>query len=397
MGTMNEGQLRGKLYTLQIFYWMAFCAISGFATVFLISKNISSSQIGIIIAIGSILSVVMQFFTADIIKLMPGMTVRKFMTCLFLIGGLTSLGVLIFNQNNVVLACLYCLLFIILYTTQPLVTTLIYEYANQGLEIVFASTRGVGSLVYALTSFVLGLWLERSSSLSLPTLFSFALFVLTILLVSMPEVSTANSVDITKELHATSLLDFPRKYPGFLFFVSALVLIFGFHTLTNVYLPQMVQAVGGGNKQIGFAIALAGLCELPTMLGFKKLEDKINVVMLLRIAVVFFVVKALIYVWASSFIGIQLSQLLQMFSFALITPAYAHYVNELMTPVDRIKGQTFVMAGVTLGNVLGSLAGGFILDVAPVKVMLQVGLGLTILGMTLALFSLKGKEKALLR
>lgn len=396
---MNATQARivkMKLYLVQILYWMAFCAISGFATVFLVSRNIPSGEIGVIIALGSILSVFMQFSTSNLLEAFPKLTVRKMMYLFFGMGSIFGILVILFSQQTLLLAILYCLLFIILYNTQPLVTTLIYAYANAGLEITFSSTRGVGSLMYAITSFLLGLWLEKFTTLSLPVLFTFGLGFLALLIFSLPEVETDEAAEALND-NATPLKEFPKKYPAFFLFIIGLVFVFSFHTITNVYLPQMVESVGGGSKEIGFAIALAGICELPAMLGFKKLEEKFNVVVLLRISVLFYFFKGIIYVWASTFIGLQMSQLLQMFSFALLTPAYAHYVNEWMSPNDRVKGQTFVMAGVTLGNVIGSLAGGIILDVTTVKTMLVIGLGLTFLGLVVTWFSLRGKEEVLVK
>ena len=119
---MNATQARivkMKLYLVQIFYWMAFCAISGFATVFLVSRNIPSGEIGVIIALGSILSVFMQFSTSNLLEAFPKLTVRKMMYLFFGMGSIFGILVILFSQQTLLLAILYCLLFIILYNTQP--------------------------------------------------------------------------------------------------------------------------------------------------------------------------------------------------------------------------------------------------------------------------------------
>ena len=392
MKDRQTGLIKVKLYLLQILYWMAFCAISGFATVFLLDHQLGSREIGAIIAIGSLCSVVIQFFTSSFISYFSGLTVRRLMALFYLMGAVASVGVLLWQGQPLLLAIIYCGVIVILFNTQPLVTTLIYEYINQGVPVVFASTRGIGSLTYAVTSFSLGLILERVSTISLPILFLISLVLLALLTLSLPEVETSSTAAVQSEQKGTSLAEFTKKYPRFFLFVLGIVLIFSFHTLTNVYLPQMVNAVGGGSKELGYAIALAGICELPTMFAFNKLAARFNVVRLLRFSAVFFLLKALIYLWAANFLGLQLSQTLQMFSFALITPAYAYYVNEWLEPADQISGQTFIMAGVTLGNVIGSLSGGFILAHGTVQQMLTFGVILTVVGVAVCWQSLRGKE-----
>ena len=51
-----------------------------------------------------------------------------------------------------------------------------------------------------------------------------------------------------------------------------------------------------------------------------------------------------------------------MGAFALYIPASVYYVNETMAPRDKFKGQAVMTATNTLGGVIGSLLGGFLLD-----------------------------------
>lgn len=394
MLSKDENALKGQVYLLQIFYWMSFCAISGFATVFLLSKNVANSQIGIIIATGSLLSVFAQFITGILIDKYPRFTLKKTMMLFFGLGTIIAIGVLLLANSAFWMALLYCLLIVLLFNVQPLVTAIIYDYANQGANVSFSFSRGLGSMMYATFSFFMGMWLEKHSTIWIPILSALLMAILFLIMLTLPEIQEGtDSAAILEE--PASLKTLHHKYPSFLYFFIGITLIFSFHTIINVYLPQIVTHVGGGNKEIGFAIALAAFCEIPTMFGFKKLESKFNVLVLLRISAIFFFVKALIYLVAPSFIVIQGGQLLQAVSFALITPAYAHYINEWMAPQDRVKGQTFMMAGITLGNVIGSLAGGWFLDHGGVSPLLIFGTGLTLIGMFILLGSLKNQEEVL--
>ncbi|WP_314059532.1 MFS transporter [uncultured Vagococcus sp.] len=390
MATLTSNGLKSRIYLLQAFYWMSFCSISGFATVFLISNTVPNSQIGLIIALGSLLSVFAQFMTGILIDKYRQLTVRKVMMVFFFLSGLVSLGTVIFVEQTLVMAVLYCLLIVLLFNSQPLVTSLIYDYINDGADLSFSFSRGLGSMMYASFSFVMGLWLEIHSTMWIPWMSTGLTMALLFIIWSLPELG---EFVVYEEVEApTSLKELHKKYPSFFLFLVGIAIIFSFHTIANVYLPQIVHHVGGGNKEIGFAIALAGFLEIPTMFGFKRLEEKFNVIVLLRISAVFFFIKAIIYVLAPNFIVLQSAQVLQALSFALITPAYAHYINEWMAPKDRVKGQTFMMAGVTFGNVIGSLVGGWLLDLSGVLQLLLFGLLQAGLGMVIILISLRRKK-----
>lgn len=391
-----KNSLKQQLNLLQGMYWVAFCSISGFATVFLLTKGLSSSTIGIIIASASLISVVAQFATGFILDHFVALTVKKLLNLYAGATAVLNVLILLVQSNTAVVALLYCISLVFLFNIQPLITTLVYQYINSGLQTSFSFSRGIGSLSYALTSFFLGKWLDTHSSLSVPILSTTMMVVLFMVLLSLPEVNSSvksreqSKKKVDKEASLGGLF---KKYPTLLSLLVGLCCIFIFHTTVNVFLPQMVANVGGKNAQVGYAIALAAFCELPVMLSFQRIEAKITVQNALRISGVFYFVRSLIYYFSHTFLMFIPAQLLQSFSFALITPAYAHYINELMSEEDQTKGQTFVMAAVTLGNVVGSLVGGQLVQNQGISAMLQFGILLSFVGMLIIFYTIK-KDKA---
>ena len=78
---------------------------------------------------------------------------------------------------------------------------------------------------------------------------------------------------------------------------------------------------------------------------------------------------------------------MQMGSFALYIPASVYYVNEVMEEQDKFKGQALMTGTNTLGGMIGSLLGGFLIDHAGVAVMNLAGLIMAVSGAVLiALF-----------
>ncbi|MGX7029951.1 MFS transporter [Vagococcus zengguangii] len=380
----------GKLALIQGLYWVMFCSVSGFATVYMLDRGISDAMVGIIIAIASLISVVVQIATGFIMEKMPSLSLRKIISGSLLTMGVINLLLMFFNQSDALIALLYCLAVVLLYNVQPLMTSLVYEYVNAGYRVSFSITRGIGSGTYALTSFLLGGWLAKHSSLSIPVVTTVVAFFLLALLFYLPHIADDRNV-LNKTVHeekqvTTNLL---KKYPSLLPLLVAIAMVFTFHTIVNVFLPQIITHVNGTKSQVGYAIAIASVVEIPVMFGFQWLERKFKVRNLLKISVIFFFIRSVLYLVAGNFLQIVPVQLLQMFSFAIITPAYAHYINELTEKKDNVKGQTFVMAAVTAGNVFGSFIGGQIITYGGVKNMLGLGVAVMVIGVIAMFYSMK--------
>lgn len=392
---VRDSKLRFQLNLFQLFYWMAFCGISGFATVYLLSQQITDIQIGLIVASGSLLSVCMQVLTGVFIDKFPALTVKKVILIFLGVTGIMMFGVLLVGNNPLFVSILYCLGLVFLLNLQPLVTALIYEYINNGANVSFSVSRGIGSMAYGLFSFGMGIWLESHSKAYIPLLSGLFMVILVGILAWLPKIKEEEDVLINQAVDGESSGSMFRQYPGLLSFILGIVSLFTFHTIVNVFLPQIIEHVQGGSRELGFVIALAAFCEIPIMFFFERLERRFGVRHLLQVSAIFFVLKAVIYATVPSFSVILTSQVLQSLSFALITPAYASYTNQWMKPTDRVKGQTFMMAAVTLGNVVGSLLGGQVLDRASVESLLVIGLGMTLLGMILMFISLRYSKKAI--
>lgn len=404
MTDITSMQTRLHLHVTQAIYWISFCFISGYATVYLLSKDFSDGHIGMIISLASLSSVVIQFSTGRILDSLKGLTVRKLMMFFVALITVTSFLLARFTFSDGLLSILYCLSLIFLLNLQPLVTSLIYEYINLGTPMSFSFSRGIGSLVFATTSLILGQWLATHSTQWLPNLSTLSMALLWVLLWRLPVVkderhheelaeqalkTATHEEKMNDSSQATSLF---KKYPNLALFMLGMTFIFSFHTIVNVYLPQILHRLGGGTSAVGTAIAVAAFCEIPVMFGFQRLEKKVSVEKLIQFSVVFFFIRSLIYLFASQLLAIVPAQLLQGLSFAILIPAYAHYVNQNMSALDRVKGQTYMMACVTLGNVIGSFVGGYILEWRNVTALLIFGTILAFLGMVSLIRSVRTHE-----
>ena len=123
---------------------------------------------------------------------------------------------------------------------------------------------------------------------------------------------------------------------------------------------------------MGFVMSLCAWVELPPMFLFSYMLKKAGSDVWYRLCGVFMAVKAVASLLAPSMSVYYLVQVLQLAGWGLIAIAPVYYVNQVIGAEDAIKGQAYMGMSYTVATVLASLAGGWLIDVAGVPVMLAV-------------------------
>ena len=91
--------------------------------------------------------------------------------------------------------------------------------------------------------------------------------------------------------------------------------------------------------------------------------------------------------------GFYAVQLFQMFGWALMTVSSVFYINAIMAPEDSVKGQACFTMSMTLGNVVGAIAAGRILDALGVQAMLAFGTASALAGAVIVLIFAQRTEE----
>ena len=392
---MKSPSLNLRFSSLQGIYWMCFCAMYGFASVFLLDKSFDNQGIGFILAASNILSVVLQPTLGSLIDRLDKLTLKFVMSSISMLT-IFLLALLIFLPSLPLQdALLYMLIVSLTLTLQPLINSLAFEHINAGMAINYGLTRGVGSLSFGITSFFLGQLLSRYNTIILPIICLGLYLLLLILILSFPNIDHTNS-SLTLPVHPVeklyvqeNTLTFIKKYKHFGFLLIGIAFLFLFHTIVNTYLVQIVTSLGGNDADFGLALTIATIVELPAMLGFGYLQQKFKSGKMLIFAGIFFVIRSFAFLFSTSLWMLVIAQLLQGLAFAVYTPAISYYVNKLMSHFDKIKGQTFVVGAATLGSVFGSIIAGWLLDSADIITMLSVGSVSAFIGSILIIYSVR--------
>ena len=378
---------------LQSAYWSAFCLAIMFASVFLLSKGLSNSEIGITIATGGAISAVAQPIVAGISEA-SRVPLRAWIAALAGLMTVVAAALFLPDLHWLLTAVFFGFLILTVQLIQPLVNALGMAALNSGVVLNFGVARAAGSLVFAVVSVTAGWSVDAYDTMIVPLLAIGAQLLLIVFALTfvyrqpaLPHVD----VDTPAAAAATAWEPLTRaRWRRFTFLLVGITLSMTSHNLINGYLFQIMTHHGGGSAEMGTAVMIGALVELPTMALWSWIVTRWPSGVMLKVAGVFFAVKSLATWLAGSVGALYFAQGLQLLAFAVLVPASIYYVNALMAPQDRVKGQAYMTMTHTLGTVVGSLAGGFLLDAAGVPTMLLVG---TVIATAGAVFMIASAER----
>jgi MFS transporter, PPP family, 3-phenylpropionic acid transporter len=380
---------------IQIVFIMGYCTMLSFAAVFLLSRGLTNTQVGITLTLGSILSLFLQPMIASFTDGSERFSLRAITAVVTAVMAGLSYLLLILPPLVFPTMILYMLLVAIFSPQIALVTSLAMEHINNGVPINFSLARGFGSASYALLSLSMGFLVEHFGSNAVMFVNLLIALVGAVLVLRFKKPEQDVDIQTNVNVKASGLWSFVKTNKRFVAIVFSIALLFFSHILINTYLIQIITAVGGSNADMGVALAISGSLELPAMALFPLLSRRIRYAgTMMKISGLFVVIKAVVTFFAASVTAIYVAQTLQFFSFAIFLPASVYYVNQVIQDADKVKGQSFMVMALAISNILGNSVGGVILDYGGgVPVMLIAGIAVSILGLLLLFWLDKGARK----
>ncbi|WP_041138056.1 MFS transporter [Beduini massiliensis] len=375
----------------QIFYCAAICAMMGYASVYLLGEGFSNSLIGITLALSSIVAVILQPLIATIADKSSTAKINLVIRILLAVTIICSVAVYFIPMNKQILAFFVIVIFSLTTSLMPLINSFAFVFEKFGYKINFGVARGLGSAAYALTSIALGYVVSAINSSIIPL--AYVLFnTLLYIIIQLYTVVDDNKDSKTNEEEQKSQLSFGQfvhKYIKFMVFLLGFVCIYFAHSIINNFFIQIVTNVGGNSSDMGNAVFVAAMLELPIMFMFNKLNEKVNCTLLIKISLVCFALKHILTLVATNMPMIYMAQVLQMGAYALFVPASVYYVNQIIEKNDMVKGQSFLTTSMTLAGVFASLAGGILLDMIGVHESLLLGAIVSVVGVVLGFLTLE--------
>ncbi len=357
-------------------FFMFLCASVSYGAFLLMQRGYTSSQAGIILSCGSIFSLLIQPVVANYIDAnREKVTVLKaaiFTSSVALIAAIVSyfqrsrsiLTIISFMMTS---GCISCL--------EPLINSISYDFKENGYEVSFGIGRASGSLAYAGMSTLCGIISVRYEypALLLTIAIIALLFLLTVIKTNHDFESIKTVSSHAEKEETISYKEFFKRHRIFLFMSIALVGVYFGYLMIDDMMILVVEDIGGTSNDLGRMLAMKALLEVPTIFFYDKIEEKINVKILLKISVICFALKMLATYLCRSLTMMYVTQLLQLISFALILPSGVSYIHQIMDKKEAIRGQSMFVMATSLGSVLSGAIGGSISQYYSVKTMLMLG------------------------
>lgn len=384
-----------KYSAIQFIFFGSVCAVMGYASVYLLDQGVSNSLIGTILAAISVIVVFTQPAIAAYADKNKHIELRKIISAVMVLAVILSVATFFVKDVVVLLLCVYVGISTCIQTVIPLMNSLAFVFEKQGIEINYGIARGIGSAAYALVSFALGYLVEDFGTSVIPLVYILfnVLLVLAVNSFVLPKSERKDVAEVEEEKATEekqlSFIDFFKKYKKFMIFVLGVVIVYFTHTIINNFFIQILTPIGGTESDMGTAVFLAAIVELPAMGLFNSIRKKVKVSTLLKFSAIMFAVKHALTFLATDMTLIYVAQFCQIAAYAILIPASVYYVNSIVAKQDQIKGQSMVTMAMTASGIVANLAGGFLLDGIGVHNVLLMGTVISVIGAVIVMLSVE--------
>lgn len=381
---MNQKALTFRYSLHQLAYWAAAAGIMSFATTFLLTKGFPATQVGTVLASGSILSCITQPVLAEkadrnprlLFPLIVGLTV---------FSGTCFAALLLQGLPSLVFALLYLLGVWSFDAMMPLLNSVCVRFIAMGCAINYGVTRAVGSASFAVAALGIGYLIQSFGADSMILLSLMLLLMCMLITLGYPRTGDGGAAEVQTVSLSCSVPEFFRRYRWYCLSLLGVLFLAMFHAMTENYLISIFERLGGDSSNVGVALFIPTVVESFVLVFFTQIRSRIRDNWLLRIAGLTFLAKSVIFLLAPGIPVIYAAQILQATSYGFLSPTQLYYADAKVHRADMVKGQAFITAAYSLGCAIGNFSGGVLVQHCGVPVMLAAGVAMAAIG-TLVLF-----------
>lgn len=378
---MKRSSVTARYALFQGAYWASGVLVYGYTRVFLMNYGCSAATAGLVLALGSLAAAFLQPLIGTFMH-KKGLSLR---TVLF---SITALGILfaalmLFPLPAPVITAFFTLLGVVTNSTMGFLNAAGFALVKEGETLNFPVARAVGSVTYAIVSKLMS---GLSSSGGLLACYigcaaPLAVFALTMLPKRDKEEETTE-----KETAGQPDGGFFARNKYFLLMLAGQTLIFFMHHILTGYVYDIAVFCGGTEADMGTALSVGALAELPGMLIAGRFMKKHSPVRLLQISAVLYCLRTALFLLAPSLPMLYALEILQMVTFAFLIPSFPVFVERYTAPQDKLRCQTLNTGTNAAAGFLGFLFGGMLVDASGIYFTLKLSLFVSIPGAFLLFF-----------
>lgn len=376
---------------VQALYFPALCPIISFASVYLLSKGFSNGQYGLLMGLANGLVVLLQPTLASLADRSKRFNLSRIILTTLGVTAVALIGLIFCGDNLILIGFLYLLGAAGTWVVIPLINALCVWFINRGIPVNFGLCRGVGSLSFAVMSWVLGrLVAETSSDILIYIGLLFTLLTGVSVYTMRVSKYTAASEECTKPEAAVGGGSFFRRYRLFCVGMVGWALIFLFFRVLYSYIYQIICSIGGDSASLGICMSFGSVAEMIAFMSCNWIRRHVSDKLLMRISALAFVAQSVIALFAPNVTVFILSVGLQLFSSGIYFSTSVYYVNTVMSDGDKNKGQAMMIIVSAIAAIFACFLGGWLLSVGTVKTLLTVSLAIAAIGAAIVLLTTRG-------
>jgi PPP family 3-phenylpropionic acid transporter len=365
-------RLKFRFSLLQFTFWCSWCAFTSFVALYLKQEGLSQSQIGFALSVNTLSGIVGQLVWGFLCDRFG--TIRRIFLSANVMIALVILSFLLFKGTTAKLLLMGLLGFAQIPQPSILDTWILKKLPNREKE--YGSIRLWASIGFAFFALGFGTVINLLGFAALfiaPTVFILASLILA---------WTLEDIDCQTDGGTGSMRLKPAfkelvSNKGLLYFIAVCFTIGLAARTTHLLLPLIIEAVKGTSFHLGLALFITGVTEIPMLLLSKRLSKRFKPQSLVLISVLCYGVQFTLLFLANSLFLVFMAMAFQGLAFGNLLPSVRLFVYKETPEAVRTTAQTITDAIYSsLAGVIGSAAGGIIIQKSGLPTLIMVCLGL---------------------
>jgi PPP family 3-phenylpropionic acid transporter len=271
-------------------------------------------------------------------------------------------------------------------TITTMANVLVMDYAvSERTGSHYASIRIWGSIGFLLVMLATGFYpklVEPKVMFLMIGLIYLLGFILSIVIKESPVKTGISKVDFRS---VKKIILKPEVRNFLIFYVIYFIALLGASSNVNL----LIRSLGGESKHISFAYSASSFSEIPFMLIWGYLSDKLGRKPILIFTSIALPIRIFLYTLTNNPWHIILIQFMHSLTFAVIGTIPIVYMNDLVPPEERATAQGLLGMAMALSSTLGPAISGFVADLFGLPGMYRFLTFVSLISTVLAITSLK--------
>ena len=344
-----------KLKMLIFFFHVTNTIIISFLPLYLKFKGLSGTEIGWVLAVGPLASIISQPFWG---YLSDKYKTVKWVLIMTIIGMLIF-SILFFQMNQLIFILIFGAFFYFFSSPVGALGDSLAQRQADLLNISFGSIRTWGSIGFALSSLIIGQLLNIYGVEFMR--FPYLVFgtILLVIAFKIDDVKS-NESDQTININDLKKLFTNRKFTYFLIIMMFITIT---HRANDSFIGLFITSLGGSESLVGVGWFIALVSEALIFAFAYKWFKKDKALFFIILASLLYTLRWVLFAFSTDPIHVLLGQLLHGLTFGIFYLSSLDYITRIIPNTLKSSGHLiFYSVFFGLSGIIGSIGGGFLID-----------------------------------